>query len=175
MNILDRIASGIDRTRRVIPGYFEKTLAQRAGLSGKAVGSIFEDVDESTLEQMLRGAEWEPYSHKDLLPETTAFKAAIPGRLGIIDLRSMSADSVVRLDDRKGTGQVSCVVSGVRGQIVPFTVLILGPEQGEEVVFTFHPGDPVRASQVQAEPGMHGRQVTVAEALAMGLETAKIE
>jgi len=103
-----------------------------------------------------------------------AFKAELPGQLGIIGLAGLPADAVVTLDDRKNTGKVSAVVEGVRGEEVPFTVLILGLEQGDEVVFTFHPGDPVRPSQVQAEPGLHGRTVTVSEALAMGLEMAKI-
>jgi hypothetical protein len=173
--IQNRIAFAIDRTRKVIPGYFEKTLAQRAELSGKAAGSIYEGVGETELEQMLRGANWEEYSHEAVMPGCVAYKAAISGSLGIIDLQSMASDAVVRLDDRKGTGQVSCVVTGARGQIVPFTVLILGQEQGEEVIFTFHPGDPVRPSQIRTESGMHGRQVTVSEALAMGLETAKAE
>jgi hypothetical protein len=174
-NIQSRIALAITTTREVIPGYFEKTLAQRAELSGKAVGSIFESVDEIGLEKMILSSEWEEYSHPAVMDGCVAYKAAIPGRLGIVELSQLPANTVVRLDDRKSTGQVSCVISGARGEIVPFTVLILGPEQGKEVVFTFHPGDPIRASQVQNEPGMHGREITVAEALAMGLATAKIE
>jgi len=104
----------------------------------------------------------------------SAFVANISGRLGIVELRSLHSDSIVTLDDRKNTGKVEAVVQGVRGKIKDYTVLILGPEQGEEIVYTFHPGDPVRPSQIPAE-GMHGRQVTVSEALDMGLEIAKIE
>jgi len=173
-NIQTRIARAVETTRRVVPGYFESTLDQRAGLSEKAAGSIYEGLSESQLERKLLTADWEEYSHEAVLPECVAYKAIIPGRLGIVELSQLPADAVVTLDDRKGTGKVSAVVEGVRGEEVDFTVLILGPEQGEEVVYTFHPGDPVRSSQVQAQPGMHGRQVTVAEALDMGLTTAKI-
>jgi hypothetical protein len=175
MNNSTRIANAIDRTCKVIPGYFEKTLAQRAGLSETAAGSIYESVNVHQLERMLLNASWEEYSHPAVMPGCVAFKAPIPGTLGIVELRSIVPDNFVKLDDRKGTGQVSCVVSGSRGETVDFTVIILGDENGEEVVFTFHPGDPVRPSQIQVEPGMHGKQITVSEAISMGLETAKIE
>lgn len=175
MEIRDRIQKAVETTRRLIPGYFEKTLGQRSSFSKKAAGSFY-DLYPEMLEAMLLAAPWEIYSHPAVSPECTAFKAPFtPGRLGVADLRSLPSDAIVTLDDRKDTGKVSAVVKGVRGREEYFTVLILGPEQGEEVIFTFHPGDPVRPSQVQVEPGMHGQQVTVAEALAMGLETAKIE
>ncbi|MCK9379119.1 MAG: hypothetical protein M0P97_03160 [Candidatus Moranbacteria bacterium] len=173
-NIQIRIARAIDTTRRVVPGYFEKTLAQRLPKTG--AGSVvvgFESAEE--LERALMAAKWESYSHPAVMAGTEAFITKdIRGLLGVIDLVDMPADSIVSLDDRKNTSKVSCVVEGVRGQDVDFTVIILGTEQDEEIVFTFHPGAPVRPSQVQAEPGMHGRQVTVKEALGMGLQTAKI-
>lgn len=173
--IKTRIALAIDRTKSIVPGYFEKTLAQRAGLSQKSCGSIVAGVNETQLEQMLRAADWDEYSHEAVMAGCEAFRAPIKGQLGIVDLRHLPPDAVATLDDRKGTGKVSAVVAGVLGEEVDYTVLILGQEQDEEVVFTFHPGDPVRPSQVQTEPGLHGRQVTVSQALGMGLETAKIE
>lgn len=175
MEIRDRIRKAVETTRRLVPGYFEKTLEQRSSFSEKAGGSVY-DLHPEMLEAMLLAAPWENYSHPVVSPECTAYKAPFaPGRLGVEDLRSLPSDAVVTLDDRKNTGKVSAVVKGVRGREEYFTVLILGLEQGEEVIFTFHPGDPVRPSQVQVEPGMHGRQVAVAGALAVGLETAKIE
>ena len=173
-HIRTRIARAIDATRRIVPGYFEKTVAGRLPKTG--AGSIvvgFESAEE--LEQALITVTWEQYSHPALMAGTEAFKTKdIRGMLGVIDLVDLPADAVVTLDDRKNTGKVSCVVEGVRGHDVDFTVIILGPEQDEEVVFTFHPGDPVNPSQIQAEPGMHGRQVAVPKALGMGLEIAKI-
>ncbi len=173
----NRIMSAVATTRRIVPGYLEKSLAQRAGLSSNAAGSVYEGVDALQLERMLLASEWEPYSHPAIMPGCSAFKASIAGRLGVASLESLSPDAIVTLDDRKSTGQVSAVASGVRGEVSPFTVLILGPEvvDGEthEIVFTFHPGDPVRPSQVPAQ-GMHGRTVTVKEAIQMGLEIVKI-
>lgn len=170
----ERIALAVETTRSTIPGYFENTLAQRAGKSEKAAGSVYPEVDCAELERRLLTAEWELYSHDAVTPGCVAFKAALPGEFGMVDLASLPAEKVVTLDDRKNTGKVSATVKGVRGKMVPFTVLILGLGSGKEVVFTFHPGDPVRPSQVQAQAGMHGRQVTVAEALGMGLSTVKI-
>jgi hypothetical protein len=175
MNIRTRIAQAIDATRRVIPEYFEKTLEQRLPQNG--AGSIVRGLYQADeLEAALRGANWETYSHPALLAETEAFITKdIQGQLGLVDLVDLPADAIVRLDDRKDTGKVSAVYTGRRGKDVDFTVLILGREEGEEVVFTFHPGDPIRPSQVQATPGLHGREVTVSKALGMGLEIAKIE
>ena len=173
-NIQNRIAKAIDATRRVVPGYFEKTVKQRLPKTG--AGSVVEGFDSAEeLEKALISADWEPYSHDALMAGTEAFVTKdIQGWLGIIDLVDLPTDAVVTLDDRKNTGKVSCVVEGVRGEKVDFTVIILGEHEGEEVVFTFHPGDPVNPAQVQVEPGMHGRQVAVSEAIGMGLETAKI-
>jgi hypothetical protein len=47
------------------------------------------------------------------------------------------------------------------------------PEHEVEVCFTVHPGEPCRESKVPAE-GLHGKSITVQQALDMGLHTAKI-
>lgn len=173
MNACDRIALAWAALREIDPGYLAATLAQRVELSGEAAGSVYEGVDASELERKLLAADWEPYSHPAVMSGCTAFKAALPGRLGVVDLATLPPDAVVTLDDRKNTGTVSAVVSGVRGEMVDFTVAILGLEGEREIVFTFHPGDPVSPSQVPAT-GLHGQQVTVSKARGMGLETAKI-
>ena len=173
-NIQTRIAKAVDNIRRIMPGYFEKTVAQRLPETG--AGSIVVGFDcAEDLKKALVSANWDSYSHEALMAGTEAFITKdIQGRLGIVDLVDLPTDAVVTLDDRKDTGKVSCVVEGVLGQDVDFTVIILGQHEGEEVVFTFHPGDPVSPSQVQVEPGMHGKQVAVSEAIGMGLKTAKI-
>jgi hypothetical protein len=173
-NIQTRIAQAISTTRRIVPGYFEKTLAQRLPKTG--AGSVVVGLENAEeLETALINADWESYSHPAVMAGTEAFITKdIRGQYGVISLADLPADAVVTLDDRKDTGMVSAVVKGVRGRDVDFTVLILGPEQGEEVVFTFHPGDPVNPSRVQAVPGLHGKAVTVSQALGMGLETVKI-
>ena len=172
--IVTRILLAIAATRELVAGYWEKTCAQRAGTNPAAAGSIYPGKSPEEVEVAITAAKWVPYEHPALAAGSTAFRAELPGQLGIVDLTTLAPSTPVLLDDRKGTGTVSATVAGVRGETVEFTVLILGEEQGKEIVFTFHPGAPVRPSSVKTEPGLHGKAVTAAEALAMGLTTAKI-
>ena len=180
MDMFDRLEAARKNTTYVVPGYLEKTLRQRLACMPGAAGSVYEQFDDpEVLLSALLTEDWEPYSHPAIAPGCEAFVALIPGRLGIVTIADMPAGTPVTLDDKKGTGKVSAVVRGVRGAEVDFTVLILGPEKDSEghsyeVIYTFHPGDPIRPSTVSAE-GMHGNVVTPAEAIALGLEMAKVE
>lgn len=170
----ERIREAVEALKEVAPDYWAATLAQRAELSGKAAGSVYEGVNAGQLEDMILRAQWEPYEHPEVMAGCSAFRARVAGRMGIIRLDTLAPETFVTLDDPKQTGQVYAVVDGSRGPVVDFSVLILGTEQEREVVFTFHPGDPAKPSQVPAA-GQHGTQVTVAQALAMGLVTAKVK
>lgn len=176
-----RIQNAIVETKTLIPGYYEKTVAQRSPKTG--CGSVVTSYKGQPLYDGIGHAVfydgwdgWEEYPTCPCLMEgCTAFiNRYFGGELGVVSLDDLPADSDIILDDRKNTGNVSATVKGVRGKKVDFIVAILGPEQGKEVLFTFHPGDPVNPSRVKTETGMHGRHVTVAEALKMGLQTAKI-
>lgn len=153
------------------PAYLERCLAQRLpGTSG--AGSRF--LTALTLDE-LQNAQWEEYAHPAIGGGARGFRASIRGRLGIIRLSDLGPTTVVTLDDRKGTGMVTPVVDSVLGPEVDFTVLLLGPDDGKEVVWTFFPGEPINPSQVKAEgSNAHGTQVSVADAIALGLEWAKI-
>jgi hypothetical protein len=168
-----RIARAVEAIKNLDSAYWLQMLTQR--LPGGAGSVVLGDFDAASLEEALLSANWESYSHEAVMEGCDAFSTRdLRGRLGIVELASLPADTVVTLDDRKNTGKVSAVVNGVLGPEVDFTVIILGPEGGVEVVFTFHPGEPVRPSQVQCETGMHGRRVTIAEAQEMGLAMAKV-
>lgn len=168
-----RVAAAIDAIKAINSGYFASTLNQRLPATG--AGSIVDGFDSAEeLEKALRNAEWEEYSHDALSAGTVGFKTySIAGRIGIVDIDSLSADELVTLDDRKNTGMVSATVQGVLGSEISYTVAILGEENGQEVLFTVHPGDPVMPSKVPAE-GLHGITVSRDDALKMGLVTAKI-
>lgn len=172
MTINERISKAIASTKKVIPNYFEKTLESRLA-NGTGSVTAFEDAD--LLEEVLKTSVWKPYSHENIMEGCEAFITQdIPGEYGLIELETLPKDSLVTLRDRKNTGKVSLEVSGTRGKKVSFTVLILGPEQNKEVVYTFHPGAPIRPSVTEMEPGMDGSTWTVAEALEKGFKTAKI-
>lgn len=172
------VVEAITNIQELLPEYWAKTLDQR--LDGPTrCGSFFPGITtREELESLVHSVEWEvPWAHDmELLEGCTAFWAKIPGRLGIVSLQDLPSDYMVVLDDRKNTGKVSAVVSGgdVSGEEVGFATIILGEEQGKQVVFTLHPGKPVRPSSVAFELGMHGKKITVQEALEMGLTTAKI-
>lgn len=181
MEIYKRIQAAIANTKRVVPGYFESTVAQRSSKTG--CGSVVTTYHGKPVSDGIghlvffdAQAGWEEYPEcPALMPGCSAFiNREIGGELGVVSLAELAPETEVVLDDRKGTGNVSATVKGVRGKHVDFVVAILGDEQGSEVLFTFHPGDPVNPSKVKTEPGMHGKVITVAEALRMGLETAKI-
>lgn len=168
-----RIAAAIAATREVDSFYWQQTLLQRLPSGTGSVVSGCETPE--ALEQQLLSAKWESYSHSAVMEGCEAFMTRdVVGQLGVVELAKLSADTPVVLDDRKGTGKVSATVSGVRGDEMDFTVLIVGEMEDHEIVFTFHPGEPVSPSKVQAVPGLHGKVVTVADAMEMGLTTAKI-
>lgn len=155
------------------PSYLASCLAQRVN-GPDAAGSVFTDYrDPQALLAALQGATWEPYTHPDIMSGCDAFRAPLNGRLGIVRLDVLDRSAAVVLADPKHTGAVEATVPGILGDGVDFAVAILGPDAGREVCYTFHPGAPVSPSQVRA-PDMHGRMVTVAEALALGLVWAKI-
>lgn len=166
------VQSAITTSRQVMEGYWLSTLTQR--LPGGA-GSIVDGfASAEALEKALFAAEWEDYSHPALMAGTKGFKTALSGTLGIVNLSTLPKEAEVTLDDRKSTGFVSCTVAGAQGETVDFLVLIVGEHEGKEVVFTFHPGEPVAPSRVKADEGLHGKKLTVKEAKALGLTTAKI-
>lgn len=165
-----RVRNALDATPTV---YLRQCLASRLP-GGSACGSVFTDyADDFALLSALYAAPWEPFDHPDVASGATAYRAPLRGRLGLVALASLDPETPVTLEDPKGTGTLSAVVTGVHGEEVAHATLILGPSEGAEIVYTFHPGDPVRPSSVRAE-GMDGRRVTVAECRALGLDLAKV-
>ena len=172
METSDRIALAVKAIKELDSGYWEKTLQQRLSTGAGSIVLGYDSVEE--LEKAILTADWVEYTHPALMEGCVAFSTQnLTGLLGVVELASLPPETVVTLDDRKNTGKVSAVVKGVRGEKVDYTVIILGVEDGNEVVFTLHPGDPVYPSKVPAE-GLDGKQVTVNQAISMGLTTVKI-
>lgn len=161
----------LSKTGVIPPQYFENTLASR---QPNGFGSRFA---EAKSEKDLVEADWTEYQHPAVMAGCTAFRAPIPGVLGVVRLEDLPKDLPVVLDDEKETGQVSAEVNrdAISSEIgeVDYTVIILGEEGGREIVFTFHPGDPIRPSVIPAE-GNVGKAMTVAEAIQLGFDYAKV-
>lgn len=165
--IQDRIAAALAATPA---WYLEKTLASRQ--PGTGVGSRF--LVPTTVED-LASAEWEVYAHPAVQAPAVTFRAPIPGMFGMVRLDSLDPDACVMLEDAKHTGQVTPVIPGAPEVEVDFTTILLGEDEGKEIVFSFFPGEPVRPSTVPATGLMsHGTLVAVARAIALGLEWAKL-
>lgn len=174
-----RVRAALRNTRE---DYLRACLAQRVPGHAGSAGSTFRVTGQMDLLRLLHDAEWKPYQHSAVLPACTAFCAPIPGDLGIVSVRDLSDEARVVLSDPKGTGDVHAHVrrSYVADVLVSadFAVMILGPNEEDtskpEMVWTFHPGEPVRPSVVKAASGVESETVSPREAIARGFEFAKV-
>jgi hypothetical protein len=125
--------------------------------------------------ESLRSAAWEPYNHPEVQAPARAYRAPIPGLLGIVRISELAPGTKLRLSDPKGTGFVEAEVPGVMGGEVGFTVALVGPsrETGAPSLWTLFPGDPIMPSRMPSE-GNVGRVVTAEEAMRLGFEWGKI-
>ena len=180
----------------VSPDYLAKCLSTRLAASVERAGSWFaDDVANSpeALLDVLAGASWEVYPHPAIKSPAVAFKAPIKGRNGMVALASLPAHALITLIDPKGGAAFwdqkqkvgASVVAADYNVVAPqedFTTLIVGPvrddAEGRHEVWTFHPGAPLAPSMVDriAPDGSdrHGQRVTVAEAIALGFDFAKL-
>lgn len=169
----------IFRTKEVIADYFTNTLKSRlAGGSGSRYPQF---ADADALEAALLNAKWTPFTHPAIESGCTGVMSDIPGEMGMIELDKLNDEDEVKLVDHKNTGMVSAEVSADEYVPVDFTVMITGEHEGETVVFTFHPGNPVQPSTVTSEHFMFSKnildrrtRITVREAREMGFDYAKI-
>ncbi len=174
-----RILQAIWNTRHMegAPLYFEKTCDSRSNSQRR--GSYYPDLETGMeVERMITHQDWvEDPTCPNLIPGCTAFYArGERGILGTVALVNLMEEAELFLADPKGTGEALAEIrfSCPTFQEVINTTLILGMEQGQEVVFTFHPGLPTPHDPgVKVEP-YSTRKLTVKEALSMGLKTAKI-
>jgi hypothetical protein len=165
---MNTITNAIASIKEMDLPYWEATLKQRIQGPGSKVLSVS---TTEGLEQILKDAEWEETSHPDVLEGCRVFTAPIPGTLGVVELADLPPDELVVMTDPKGTGKSTPTLLWPEAPAVPFTCIILGKEEGKEVVFTFHPGWPIRPSQCKLA---HGTRLTASEAMALGLTHAKI-
>jgi len=180
MNTNSIIAAAIDMTKKLIPGYFESTL--EFSLPGGA-GNIFEELDGKAvttvadLEAAIRSADWTEYDCPGSMDEGKTYRTSCKGRYRTVSLDDLCDDVELVLDDPKNTGFVSATARGQLGQFVDVAVLIIGQEQGEDVIYTIHPGDSLcksLPSQVYVTDRHHGEIINVKTAKALGITRAKI-
>lgn len=169
----ERVRGAINNTKSIQQpsGYWENMVKSRA--MDTATGSYYA-LDPEAVERLLFNAFWEEYSHEAIGEGCIGLQSYLIGFENIVPVESLDPSTVGVLMDPKGTGTMEFQVQGTTGQFTDLTVMILGQHEGMEVIFTFHPGAPVRPSTVPTDPDKVGKPITVKEALEMGLTNAKI-
>jgi len=166
------VTNAIKNIQAMMPEYWGKTCQQRlAGGAGSCYDS-FTTAEE--IEQALLSANWEKTTHSAVSAECKVFKTQLAGRFGLVRIADVADDAVFTADDRKATGRISLTIAGQKGKVVEETYLIVGQEQGQEVCFTFHPGQPILPSKVSTDEFPHGSTVTKEQAMSLGFEWAKL-
>lgn len=168
------IISAISNTKELVPGYFEKTCAQRLA---DGTGSIFEAIHSvEDMEAALTSAEWVEAQHECVAPGCRAFKTTSikSGLYGMVKVADQPDNTIFMIEDQKNTGKVSLVMKGSHRIPATETWIILGPEQDKEVVYTFHPGEPIPRATTSTETLPVGTELTKAQALKLGFNLAKV-
>jgi hypothetical protein len=155
--------------------YFDACCRMRSARAG-GTGSTYR-LPPDRLKTMFLAMMWEPYDHPAIEKPAVAFKATFfGGCFGMIRLDELASGCEIELVDPKGTGFVEGVVRNWPGRkpTVDFTVAILGPhpKDGRETLYTFHPGDPVPPSRIEAQ--LEGQILTPSQARKLGLEWVKL-
>ena len=137
--------------------YFVECCEQRADAPSRA-GSYFPELDPAGVARLVKSLHWEAYAHPAVMVPAVAYIArGTWGRLGMTHISDVPEDADLEWRDPKGTGFVEAVWTDApegSGADVDFVVAIVGP--GPEL-WTFHPGDPVRPSQVERHRRLAGR------------------
>lgn len=192
MNTFDYVTKGIANCKRIraafdkthelegkfgVPErYCQKMFEQRLPESG--MGSVYEDCN--TIEDIARKLYYAFYfeaENENVMSGCIAFKANIDGGLyGMVPVADQPDDAEFVIEDYKNTGKVSLVLHTSEGRIpANETWIILGPaENGEEIVYTFHPGAPIPRATTSTDELPVGTKLTKQEALNLGFNLAKV-
>src|SRR5512137_497736 len=170
-----RVLEAIKNTR-LLGDYWPMTLLRRLQGQEGQMGSCWVAKDAAELEKAILEANWWPHPHMNVMPGCTCFKATLPliGIEGVVDLRSVPPDKEVILFDPKNTGEATVQIKGYGGRQVTHSCIILGMEEGKEVAFTVHPGDPAPhiGLPVDLVREKYGDKLTAAQAIELGVTFA---
>ena len=171
---INTIATVISDTIRLLPEHASKLLETR-NPGPNAVGSVF---DTPQTWESLAGATWYPYSHPAIGGPAEGYRAEISGKVGVsAPLASLDPSTSVLMVDGHDTGFVSPVIVGLDRQPTTETIMLVGPAGEDDetpIVWTVHPGAPIRPSSLKVDEVASGTTLTVGEAIALGFEYAKV-
>lgn len=171
------VTKALDNIIKQDSTYAEKMFAQRLPESG--MGSIYPFMESrEELESAIRSADYEPAEHPAIAPGCKAYVTHdIMGAYGMVLIEDQPDDTMFVIADPKNTGKVSLMLWGwAEGNrlLTDETWIIIGPNEGEDVVYTFHPGQPVPRATTSTEELPVGTKLTKKEALELGFNMAKL-
>ena len=173
-NFTKIVIAALNAIERQDPAYAERMFAQRLPEGG--MGSVYPDFhSREELEAALRNANYHLAEHPAIAPMCVAFVTTdLNGEYGMELLSNLPDDVQLRIEDPKNTGKVSLVVEGGHRIATNETWVIIGPNDNEDVVYTFHPGQPVPRATTSTEALPVGTVLTKAEAIKLGFNMAKV-
>ena len=179
----------VSNTKQNMPQYYHDVLEQRLYTNGAGSRTQYDTIE--SLDAALDGANWVDITD-ELDPAVKAPECVylattdITGWNGLLDIDSMDDSEMLEFIDTKNTGRLSIAAtrnSSEYPQCLPLakrTVAILGPEDGIQILYTFHPGDPIPMSTFKVgehENGISyhpGMRITAKEAKELGFKHAKL-
>ena len=169
-----------DAIRNTPQDYLHKCLEQRSFFSATTLGSHYM-LSPMEILAKLKTAEWEPYNHSDIKTPAVGFiTRSFGGLFGMVQVSDLDTGARIvlnqkhaRVDELEGV----LVYTGTKTFEKPhvdFTVCILGPNDDSEVLWTFHPGDPIPPSVIKVGVHRDGDRFTKQEAIDAGLRWVKL-
>lgn len=155
--------------------HFENTFLMR-NPGAESEGSIF---NEPQTPESLMSAEWIEFSHPDIGGPAIGYEAPIPGTMNLIKLDTLDPQTPIRMElGHKGeipyvTALLNPADVGQKGVPVKHTVMLLGPGEEGNIVWTFHPGDPIRPSTTKPNSETEAAK-TVQDVINLGFQYGKI-
>ena len=178
-NQIEFVKKALENAKRIKMGektYLDIMLGQRIEGPNNAGSSYAVSSPEELYEQLI-SQEWIETTHPDVMPECRVFKSNLAGLEGILNLENLPDDVELYAIDPKGTGKIGMGAGNIEKNPVQETYLIIGKEnidgKDEDVVFTFHPGEPVRPSEVETKEIEDGTRLTKKEAKELGFDKVK--
>ena len=173
------VKKALDNAKKIQMGeksYLDLMLGQRIEGPTNA-GSSYKVNSPEELYNKLINQEWEETSHPDVMPGCRVFKSKLSGLEGILSLEDLPDDAELYAIDPKGTGKVGVGAGKVKKNPVKETYLIIGKEKidgkDEDLVFTFHPGEPIKPSEIETQDIPDGTKLTKKQAEELGFDKVK--
>lgn len=168
------VRKAIVALKQNVPDYYQTTLGMRLA---DGTGSVTDYTTFNDLDDRLMSAHWEPYESENIGEECWCAKTYdIPGHLGVVSLDSLDPRTPVVLDNSKGNGYLSAVVKSDHRAPVDYSVMVIGKNNGEDVMYTFYPGDPMESSTFKegTDELYAGDVISAQDAIEHGFTFAKI-